>query len=77
MTEHDGKEYRLNDDQLAAYKGAYQKAFAPLAPPSSCPIGWQPNALEPVFYGVLRPRVGLLAVSSTWRSPLGKRSRCY
>jgi pimeloyl-ACP methyl ester carboxylesterase len=28
------------------------KAFAPLAPPDTCPIGWQPNALEPVFYGV-------------------------
>ena len=58
MSEHGGidnpgHEDKLHEDELAAYFDAYLKAFAPLAAPrDTCPIGWQPNALEPVFYGV-------------------------
>jgi hypothetical protein len=57
MSEHGGIDNsyhgdKLPEEELPAYFDAYLKAFAPLAPPDTCPIGWQPNALEPVFYGV-------------------------
>jgi pimeloyl-ACP methyl ester carboxylesterase len=28
------------------------QVLAPVRPPASCPIGWQPNALTPVFWGM-------------------------
>src|SRR5215213_9897235 len=57
MSKHGGIDNSYHEDkrpeeELPAYFDAYLKAFAPLAPPDTCPIGWQPNALEPVFYGV-------------------------
>ena len=52
MSQHGGIDNLYDEDKLAAYFAAYLNAFAPLAPPDTCSIGWQPNALEPVFYGV-------------------------
>jgi hypothetical protein len=39
------------DDAVEAFERALLRAHGPLPPPVSCPIGWQPNALTPVFYG--------------------------
>lgn len=51
MTGQSHSENIANQQELAASR-AYLRAFAPLPPPSTCPISWQPNALQPVFYGV-------------------------
>lgn len=49
----------MNDNQdifsaeaVAEFERALLRAHGPLPPPrDSCPIGWQPSALAPVFYG--------------------------
>ncbi|GAB3171460.1 FG-GAP repeat domain-containing protein [Telluribacter humicola] len=38
-------------DHHSATKNLPRKRKWPIPPPPSCPIGWQPNALTPVFYG--------------------------
>jgi hypothetical protein len=37
---------------LRAFERELLLAHGPLPPPAGCPIGWQPTALTPVFYGV-------------------------
>lgn len=36
---------------VESFERALLRAHGPLPPPASCPIGWQPSALTPVFYG--------------------------
>lgn len=37
---------------LRAFENSFLRAHGPIPPVASCPIGWQPSALTPVFYGV-------------------------
>ena len=47
-----GPEQAPDELQLRAFEGELLRVHGPLPPPASCPIGWQPTALTPVFYGV-------------------------
>jgi Chlorophyllase enzyme len=41
-----------DERQLRAFERELLRVHGPLPPPASCPIGWQPTALTPVFYGI-------------------------
>src|SRR5215471_11325828 len=44
--------YELGEREIRAFETEFVRAHGPLPPlSSSCPIGWQPGALTPVFYG--------------------------
>lgn len=50
MTDDAGA-HALTPETIRAFDRALLRAYGPLPPPASCPIGWQPAALTPVFYG--------------------------
>lgn len=52
MSPADRPEYAPHTPDLRALDRAFVRAFSPLPPGPTCPIGWQPSALTPVFYGV-------------------------
>lgn len=52
MSEESGSPRSTAARHRAAVEAAFLRAYAPLPPPATCPIGWQPTALTPVFYGV-------------------------
>jgi hypothetical protein len=52
MTSESGASERQPDDSGArAFEAEFLRSFGPLPPFKICPIGWQPSALTPVFYG--------------------------
>src|ERR1700749_6258 len=38
------------DGAARAFEAEFLRSFGPLPPVDTCPIGWQPGALTPVFY---------------------------
>jgi hypothetical protein len=47
-----GSENWSDEQRLRAFEQSFLRAHGPIPPPETCPIGWQPSALTPVFYGV-------------------------
>ena len=43
--------YVPEEKELRAFETEFLRAHGPLPPLDACPIGWQPSALTPVFYG--------------------------
>jgi hypothetical protein len=46
-----GTEYAGGEKELRAFEAEFLRAHGPIPPLADCPIGWQPSALTPVFYG--------------------------
>jgi hypothetical protein len=47
-----GPEYTPDEPEPRAVEHEFVRAHGPLPPSAGCPIGWQPSALTPVFYGI-------------------------
>jgi len=47
-----GADYSADASQQLKFENSFLRASGPIPPPDSCPIGLQPAALTPVFYGV-------------------------
>lgn len=47
----EGRE-QFSADDFRAYEEAFVRRHGPIPPGLACPIGWRPNALAPVFFGV-------------------------
>ncbi len=52
MTERAGGHEYPPEQELRAFERALLRARGPVPPGNPCPIGWQPSALTPVFYGI-------------------------
>jgi hypothetical protein len=50
-SESDASGRRPGDSDARAFEAEFLRSFGPLPPFKICPIGWQPSALTPVFYG--------------------------
>jgi predicted alpha/beta-hydrolase family hydrolase len=50
--EVEGSGHGHDEASLRAFEASFLRAHGPLPPGVACPIGWQPSALTPVFYGV-------------------------
>jgi hypothetical protein len=50
--EVEGAGYGRDEASRRAFETTFLRAHGPLPPGLECPIGWQPGALTPVFYGV-------------------------
>jgi Alpha/beta hydrolase family len=51
MTEEASGRHVPGEKELRAFEAEFLRAHGPIPPLDACPIGWQPGALTPVFYG--------------------------